>query len=373
MPRVTQTNIPQGVIDLGVGHPGLELLPLDELRQAALRRLEQPDREYLQYGAEMGDGYFLVELARFLSRHYGSAVEPGHLLATSGISQAIDLACTAFTRPGDTILVEEPTYFLVLQIFRDHGLNVVGIPTDAGGLSLEALEQALQTHRPRLIYTIPTFQNPTGATQGFDRRRRLVELSQEHGFLILADEVYQLLHYSGAPPPPLANWVDGGTVVSLGSFSKILAPGLRLGWVQSAPQHLRRLAEVGVIASGGGLNPFTSAVVCSALELGLQEAHLTKLRDQYRARSSAMVEALQRHLPGLDFQKPGGGYFIWLEVPTDTPELLPKAMAAGVRFQPGVKFSSVGGLRNALRLCFAYYPPEQLREGVQRLAQVLQR
>jgi 2-aminoadipate transaminase len=161
-------------------------------------------------------------------------------------------------------------------------------------------------------------------------------------------------------------------VVSLGSFSKILAPGLRLGWVQAAPEHLQRLAQVGLVASGGGLNPFTAALVRSALELGLQETYLQKLQSEYRSRLNTLEAALERHLPDLPFLRPGGGYFVWLEVHTDTQVLLPKAMAAGLRFQPGIKFSSIGGLSKTLRLCFAFYPPEQLLEGVLRLAHVLE-
>lgn len=371
--RVTQTRIQEGVIDLGVGHPSLSLLPLAELERAIQHRFAQNDTAFLQYGAELGDGYFLLSLSQFLSQHYGFAVDPAHLFTTSGISQAIDLVCTVFTKPGDTIFIEEPTYFLVLQIFRDHRLNIVSIPTDREGMNPEALEQALKTHRPRLVYTIPTFQNPTGATQNLERRQKLVELSQQHGFLVLADEVYQLLSYGQTPPPPLAKWISAGSVISLGSFSKILAPGLRLGWIQANPELLEKLIAAGWVASGGGLNPFTSAIVRSALELSIQENHLYRLRKVYRERLEALQTALGTHLPDLPYLQPGGGYFVWLETPTNTLELLDKAQRAGVRFQPGPKFSSTESLQNALRLCFSYYEPEELREGVRRLAHALHR
>lgn len=369
---VTQTRIQEGVIDLGVGHPSLELLPLEELRQAAQHRLSQGDPSILQYGAELGDARFRADLARFLGQHYGFAVEPETLLVTAGVSQALDLVCTTFTQPGQVVLVEEPTYFLSLGIFRDHHLQVVPIPTDEQGLDVEALEAALHRHQAALLYTIPTFQNPTGTTLSQHRRERLVELSQQHGFLIVADEVYQLLSYREAPPPSLARYLDTGSVLSLGSFSKILAPGLRLGWIQAAPRLLQKLTQNGLVASGGGLNPFTSSIVRSALELGWQEQHLQKLRHTYRARLEAMLGALSRS--GLRPRyRPEGGYFVWLELDPalDTQALLERALQAGVRYQPGGKFSSQGRFAHALRLCFAYYEPPDLVEGVRRLTAAL--
>lgn len=369
---VTQTRIPQGVIDLGVGHPSLGLLPLEELRQAALHRLSQGDPAFLQYGAEPGDGYFRTELAGFLSRHYGFSLEPDTLFVTAGVSQALDLICTAFTRPGQVIFVEEPTYFLSLGIFRDHHLEVVALPTDADGLDITALEAALRQHQPALVYTIPTFQNPTGATLSQQRRKRLVELSQEYGFLIVADEVYQLLYYHQSPPLSLGSFAAAGTVLSLGSFSKILAPGLRLGWIQAAPRLLHTLTRNGMVTSGGGLNPFASAIVRSALELGLQEQHLHKLRNTYRGRLETMLEALRQN--GLRPRyTPEGGYFVWLELDpaADSQVLLEQAIQAGVRYQPGVRFSSQGNFAHALRLCFAYYDSAELKKGIQRLAAVL--
>ncbi|HEU4740386.1 MAG TPA: PLP-dependent aminotransferase family protein [Meiothermus sp.] len=369
---ITQTRIPQGVIDLGVGHPSLGLLPLEELRQAALHRLSQGDPSFLQYGAEPGDGYFRAELARFLTRHYPFALEPDTLFVTAGVSQALDLICTVYTQPGQVIFVEEPTYFLSLGIFQDHHLQVVALPTDADGLDITALEAALRQHRPALVYTIPTFQNPTGTTLSQERRKRLVELSQEYGFLIVADEVYQLLHYRQAPPPSLGSFAAAGTVLSLGSFSKILAPGLRLGWIQAAPRLLLPLTRSGLVASGGGLNPFTSAIVRSALELGVQEQHLHKLRETYRGRLEAMLGALERS--GLQPRyRPEGGYFVWLELDpaVNSQALLEQAIKAGVRYQSGLKFSRQGNFAHALRLCFAYYDPAELAEGIQRLAAVL--
>jgi DNA-binding transcriptional MocR family regulator len=361
------------MIDFGVGQPSLSLLPLAALRQAAEHRLSQGDSSLLQYGAEQGDGYFRLTLAQFLTQRYDLPVEADHLLVTSGASQALDLICTRFTQPGDTIFVEEPTYFLALLIFRDYRLNIVGIPLDENGLMIEALDEKLAQHRPVFLYTIPAFHNPSAVTLSAERRERLVSLSQEHGFLIVADEVYQMLDYTVKPPQPLAAHIHTGNVVSLGSFSKIAAPGLRLGWVQAAPARLDQLVHAGLLESGGGLNPFTSGVMQSMIELGLQDACLAHLKAVYQERSAALSAALRHHIPAVSFAEPGGGFFIWLRLPEGPPaqEILVEARRHNVSFQPGPKFSSGQGLSNYLRLSFAYYETEELVEGASRLAQVI--
>ncbi|MBI1881966.1 MAG: PLP-dependent aminotransferase family protein [Chloroflexi bacterium] len=371
--QTTQLDIPESMIDFGVGQPSLSLLPVATLKEAAAHRLGQGDASILQYGAEQGDGYFRLALAQFLMKRYSLPVEADHLLITSGASQALDLICTRFTQPGDTIFVEEPTYFLALLIFRDYRLNVVGIPMDENGLIMEALEEKLAHHRPVFLYTIPTFHNPSAATLSAARREWLVALSQRHNFLIVADEVYHMLDYTAAPPLPLAAHIHTGSVISLGSFSKITAPGLRLGWLQAAPARLDALIHAGLLESGGGLNPFTSGVMRSMIELGRQDECLAHLKTVYHQRSAALSAALRQHLPAVSFAEPGGGFFIWLRLPEglSAQEILAKAWQHDVSFQPGVKFSSTQGLRNYLRLSFAYYEAPELIEGVNRLAQVI--
>lgn len=372
--QTTQLNIPTGMIDLGIGQPSPSLLPLDILRQAADHRLSQADPSLLAYGAEPGDGYFRLALAEFLSRHYGAAVSADHLFVTAGASQGLDLVCTLYTQPGDTVFVEEPSYFLALRIFADHHLKVVGIPMDGDGLSIEALEAKLVEHRPVFLYTVPVFHNPSGLTLSAARRNRLVELSEQYDFLIVADEVYQLLAHNSAPPPPLISFDRLGTVLSLGSFSKILAPGLRLGWLQGRPALLDRFINSGLLDSGGGLNPFTSAIVRSVIESGWQEKHLNQLNRVYQQRAAALSSAARRLLPeNVSFVEPYGGFFLWLQFPeaVDVERLLPDLRQRNLNVQPGVKFSSRNGLRNYARLCFAYYDIEDLEEGVARLAGAL--
>ncbi len=368
--QTTQSEAAPDVIDFGLGHPAADLLPRTLMEQAAALRLGQPDASLLQYGLEQGDGYFRLALAQFLSRRYGCRVGMEDLFVTAGASLGLDLICTLYTQPGDVVFVEEPSYFLALRIFADHHLRVVSLPTDEHGLRLDALEKELQRQRPVLLYTIPTHQNPSGATLPLAQRQRLVELSQQHGFLIVADEVYHLLSYTSAPPPPLASFAVSETVFSLGSFSKILAPGLRLGWVQTAPVHLQRLVNSGLLDSGGGLNPFTSGLVRVVLEQGWQDQYLDQMRTIFQARSQALDRALHQEFGDrIAYAIPAGGYFFWVRLPetVDAGAYLALAAAHKVGYRPGARFSSQGALQNYLRLSFAFYGENELAEGVRRL------
>ena len=369
------TETSHDLVDFGNGQPSLSLLPLDAIRTAADHCLSRGDAALLQYGTDQGDVGFRESLTRFLTQRYATPVSAAHLMVSAGVSQALDLVCTRFTRPGDTIFVEEPTYFLALEVFRDHGLQVVGIPIDDDGIRLDALHDALTRHRPALLYTIPSFQNPSGATMSAARREQLVEVSRAHDLLIVADEVYQLLDFGVAPPPPLAAYVQSARVLSLGSFSKICAPGLRLGWIQGAPALLDHLLQSGVVHSGGGLNPFASGVVRSLLDLGLADAGLDALRGVYAERSAVLCRALRDALPMATFVEPRGGYFVWVQLPStiSAPRLLPTALAEGVSYRAGALFSSVNGFAHSLRLSFAHYDEAALVLGVHRLARAIAR
>jgi 2-aminoadipate transaminase len=347
-----------GTINFGIGQPGPHLMPV-RLFQAAVEQFCDAARPLdFNYADKQGDIRFRQSLAGLLTRQYGTPATPESLFLTAGNSQAIDFVCERFTQPGDMVFVEEPSYFLAFQIFRDHGLEIVGIPLDEDGLSVERLEEELQRHRPRLLYTIPSFSNPGGQTLSGERRERLVELSREHDFLIAADEVYQMLPCFGEAPPALGTMIEDGNVLSLGSFSKILAPGLRLGWIQTSRSLMKTLLESGWVSSGGSINHVTSLIVHHAIESGLQEQHIAELHAAYGVQLMAMEEALREHLGGLArWKRPNGGYFFWLELEagTDTTPLRPAALAAGTGFQPGALFSCTGGLNQFLRLSFAHY------------------
>ena len=374
MLKTAQTNLTEGVINLAVGHPSLPMLPLREMEQAAAHRFAQGNAEFLQYGYEWGDGYLRTELAAFLTQEYSVPVQADDLFISGGVSQALDLICAMLTEPGDTIIVEDPTYFFSFNIFRNHRLNILTAPVDEHGLDVDALEGLLEQHKPKLIYTIPTHQNPSGVTLSDERRERLVRLAQQHDFYVMADEVYHLLTFEGTPPRSFSGWVDSVRVLSLGSFSKILAPGTRLGWIHAPHALLERLAQNGMIVSGGGFSPLGGGLIRSMIELGLLPPYIQKLRGTFQRRAHVLADALGELRPlGLEFQRPQGGYFIWVTLPDglNGDDLLPAALQRGVRFQPGNLFSPQGTQGNKLRLCFAFYEEEELRGGVQRLEQAI--
>ena len=374
-------SIADGVIDLGWGHPSEALHPLADVRRAAEFALGGESVAALQYGAVQGYGPLLESLAAFLSSQpaYGMSVPPDSLFLTSGASQGLDMAGTLFTQAGDTIYVEEPTYHLAHGIFRDHRLNVVGVATDAHGMRMDALEEQLtktESVKPEALYVIPTYQNPTGRVLPVHRRRRLVELADEHGFYVFADEVYQLLHAASPPPPPLAAFDDTphGRVVSFGSFSKILSPGLRAGWVQARPALAARFTGSGFAFSGGGISHFASNIAHATIALGLLAENIERLRATYAERIRAVDAALRELLAGrCDYVTPMGGYFFWLDLGegVDTEALLPHAQRAGVSYLPGGLFSVDGAPSTCLRISFALYDSDGLREGVRRLAEAL--
>ena len=371
-------SIPEGVIDLGWGHPSPRLHPTAMLRRATEIALADNTPVPLQYGATQGYGPLIHSLADFLSAQesYTSSISTDEIFLTAGASQAIDHATTLFTSTGDTVFVEEPTYYLIQSIFEDHGLNVVGVPTDNQGLHIDALKAMLDSRdapRPKMLYTIPSYQNPSGSVLPADRRRKLVELAQRHNFLVIADEVYHLLHYGNPPPPPIASFDNShdGCVISLGSFSKILGPGLRTGWLHARPAIVQRFASAGLTISGGGLNHFTSTLVHAILEHGMLQDNIAVLRRTYAERVSAMTAALHEHLgDAVEFTAPAGGYFFWLTFTdgTNTDTLLPIAHEHGVNYRPGTAFSASGAFTNAIRLTFALYEPDLLTEGIRRLA-----
>ena len=370
---VVQSQTSPGMIDLGLGDPSLSLLPLELIRAASEVRFAGKDPSFLQYGTEQGDAYFRLALAEFLGERYRFPVESDRLFVTNGVSNALDQICTLFTQPGDTIFVEEPSYFLALRIFTDHNLHVVSIQTDEDGLVIEALEDELARSQPKFLYLIPTFQNPTGMTLSQKRREGLVQLAQERNFMIVADEVYHFLNFTDTSPQPFAAYTDIENIISLGSFSKILAPGLRLGWMQAHPQKIAQFVSCGLLDSGGGLNPFTSAIVRGVIESGDLKKNIDKLVLIYQARAKVMDSALKQYLPDVKYRLPQGGYFFWVNLPDqmDASVLQQKAEAFKVGFRPGARFSSQGGLSDYIRLCFVHYEPEEIEQGILRLKKCL--
>ena len=376
---ITQATVRPGFIEFSIGQPDPALLPADALAEAAASALRRYGADALGYGAEAGPPPLVEWIREHLGRIDARAPADGELMATAGNSHALDLVATVFARPGDVALVEVPTYHLALGILRDHGLDLVGVDTDADGLIPEAVEQAAQRvaangGRVSLLYTIPTFGNPTGRTMPVERRAALIDIARRHGVLIVEDDVYRELWFTGEPPPSIGSLAGDGPVVRLGSFSKTLAPGLRLGWLTGARQLVRRVLDAGVLDSGGGLNPMVGLTVAEFAAAGRYEPNVAFLRATYAARRDALVDALREAIPEAEFAVPDGGYFVWLRLPggLDARALAPAGEAAGVTFVPASRFDASATLDPAwLRLAYTRFAEADLADGAQRLGAVV--
>jgi 2-aminoadipate transaminase len=362
------------VINLGLGQPSPRLLPLAEIGRAAQAQLVGGgDPLVLQYGAVLGDPEFRRSLARWLSDEYQHPVAAEQLMVTAGTSSALTIVSQTFAAPGATVVSEDPTYFLAHGVFRSAGLEVRGVPIDAGGLDLEALQRLLAAGlRPAFVYVIPAFQNPTGACLQPERARELVELAELHDFVILADEPYVALRYEGARPGTMMRYDQGrGRVLSLGSFSKLLGPGLRLGWAHGEPQLIERLSMHGALRSGGCFNPVIANIVQHTIDSGFLTAHVEQLRAVFGARASALTAALHGHIPSARFEPPSGGYFCWVDLGPDVDSEALLERAPDLRFIPGRRCAIDRSLGSFARLSFSFYEEHELVEGVRRLARLL--
>jgi 2-aminoadipate transaminase len=372
---------PPGTISFVYGLPDAQAFPAAELRRAADRVLRQRPELALQYGPEQGYGPLIDHIRDRLARHEGLALERPQVMLSGGASQALDHLCQLFTRPGDTVLVEAPTYHETLQLFFDHGLRVLQVPTDDGGLQPATLAQRLESlaarsTRLRLLYTIPNFQNPSGVTLAADRRQAVLDLARQYDLLVIEDDVYRDLAY-GDPPPPSLFALDGGQcVLRLGSFSKILAPGLRLGWILAAPERIQRLVDSGLRCMGGGANPLVANLLADYLDQGLLEPHVDRLRALYAERRDVMLAALEAHMPpGVSWTRPEGGFFAWLRLPDglQARPVVALAREANLIVLPGDPFFAERPTGQHLRLAFSYVAPAQIEAGIRTLAGVLAR
>jgi DNA-binding transcriptional MocR family regulator len=379
-PSLLQLVLRPGMLELGWGHPDMSLLPVAEMQEANASALRRYGAMALTYGVDRGAGPLLEWLRTRTGQTDGRTPGPDEISLTAGNSQGLELICTLFTSPGDVVLVENPTYHLAVRILRDHPLELVPVARDSQGISLSALQEAVERlratgKRPRLLYTIPTFHNPTGADMSLEQRRALVEWATREDVLLVEDDVYRELAYDAPSLPSLWSLAPPGRVLRLGSFSKSLAPGLRLGWLTADAASIQRAAGCGLIDSGGSLNHFTALTVAEFCAAGHFERQVQGLRTAYRERRDTLLAALARHVPaGVTWQVPAGGYFLWLNLPDtlETPQVLKRAEEAGLSFLPGARFFLDGrGGHHALRLCFSLYPPAQLARAAELLGEVI--
>ena len=375
---------PPGAISFIYGLPDPAPFPAAALARLAGQVLQLRPELALQYGPEQGYGPLIDYLRERLAREEAVAIGRPQIMLTGGSAQALDHLSTLLTRPGDIVLVEAPTYHETLQLFRDHGLRPLQVPTDGGGLQVEALAKRLEELSDRgtparLLYLIPNFQNPSGITLAAERRGPILELARRFDLLVIEDDVYRDLVYEGEVPPSLfALDLDQedhqGRVLCIGSFSKILAPGLRMGWLLGPPDQIARLIGSGLRCMGGGANPLVANLLADYCREGLLDAHIEGLRWIYRERRDAMLEALDSHMPpGTEWTRPGGGMFVWLGLPEplQAREVAHRAREVGLLVPIGDPFFAEEPTGQYLRLAFSYVTPEQIRKGIMLLGQVL--
>jgi 2-aminoadipate transaminase len=365
-----------GAVRLNAGYPFPESVPVTELAAAMQALLAAEGDRPLHYsGSPAMNRLPALLAARSAAR--GMPVGEGEMLVTAGAAQVLDLTARALLGPDDLVAVEAPTYMEVLEIFRNYTPHMLSYPVDAGGLVVEALADDLAERRaagrrlPKLLYTVASFQNPTGATMSLARRQRLLALAEAYDFLILEDDAYGELAFGAVPVPLRAvDPVRANRVIYAGSLSKVVGPGLRVGWVTAAAPLVTALS----LYKKDLEHPLTQAITAQYLADVDFGARVDWLRGQYRARRDAMLGLLGQYMPaGVTWRVPDGGFFIWLETPAvDTAALLPEALRAGVGYVPGKYFYfDAGAGREALRLSFSYLALDQMEQGVAALGRVL--
>jgi 2-aminoadipate transaminase len=367
---------PSDRINFTGGFPDPESLPAARIAAATARAMEKNGKWALQYGAAVGYAGLIDQLRTKLSRDNGVTAERENILITAGASQAIDLVCSAMLNPGDIVLSEEPTWMGAVRIFKAHNATCVGVPVDNEGMRLDILETRLaefkaQGIQPKLIYVIPTFQNPTGVTTPLHRRLRLLELAKEYNVAIMEDDAYFDLRFSGERIPMLITLDDAGLVIYTGTFSKIMSAGMRLGWVVGPALLIEKAAK---LKADGGTSPFTSNVAAEYAASGELAEHIVDLVEIYRRRRDTMAEALKTEMPeGVEWTEPNGGFFMWLTLPEgcDSVAMLPEARAHGVEFLPGTGCFFDGSGRSNIRLSFSFSDEEAIQRGVKILAGII--
>ncbi len=356
------------VLSFAGGLPAPEAFPVEAMARAHAEVLATDAAAALQYGATEGYGPLRAWVAERISRR-GLAANASNVLITTGSQQGIDLVGKALIDPGDTVLVEAPSYLAALQTFSMYEARFETVPTDDDGMRVEALERALRERRPKLIYVVPTFQNPRGTTLPLARRARIAQLAAAYDVTVLEDDPYAELRYRGAPLPPIAALEPSAPVIYLGSFSKTLAPGLRLGYAVADERMVRALtiAKQAADLHSGSLS---QRAVAKLLEFFDYDAHLRSLQKLYGERLDAMLASIERSFPpGTRWTRPDGGLFVWVRLPdgVDAQSLLAAAMRERVAFVPGAPFYPDHPERETLRLNFSNRPPELISEGIARL------
>ncbi|MDI9609519.1 MAG: PLP-dependent aminotransferase family protein [Candidatus Verstraetearchaeota archaeon] len=363
------------IISFAGGMPDPALFPVKEIRQITADVLNERASVALQYETTEGYEGLREELFKFMRSEGMQVSSKDEILVTTGSQQALDLFGRAFLDAGDTIILEEPTYLAALSAFMVHSPQILLAPMDSGGLDSSALRKALKERRSgskiKFLYTVPTCQNPSGLTTTEERRKELVELAYEYDFVIIEDDPYSYL--SDGKNPPFIKALDDKRVLYTSTFSKILAPGLRLGWI-AAPEELT--SKFAILKQSLDLctNTLSQHIACEFMVRGYLQGYIERLKPAYRRKREAMLQALAENMPdGAEWTRPTGGMFIWATLPSeyDTAKMLPQAVSNGVAYVPGGSFHPSGGGKNTLRINYSYPTIEQIWEGARRLGNTI--
>lgn len=371
-----------GIISFAGGFPDSAMFDVEGLREASQRALQEEPGGALQYGATEGYEPLRTQLAAFERSKGVADLEPQQLIVTTGSQQALDLLGKTMINPGDKVIVEGPTFLATIQCFRLYGADVLSAPIDAHGVQVDKLEEMIKTHKPKFVYLIPTFGNPSGALLSLERRKKVLELAVKYQVLVVEDDPYGDLYFGEAPPPSilaLSKDVPGSRewIAHCGSMSKVLSPGLRVGWLIAQPELLAK-ATMCKQFSDAHTSTFAQATAAQYLKSGRMPATLKNVRQKYAERAAAMAESLQRELgDAISFTAPQGGLFFWARLTgaggklKDAGEFAKRAIEQGVAFVPGAPFFAKDPDHATLRLSFATADVEKTREGIQRLARAL--
>ncbi len=362
------------VVSLAGGMPFVSALPRDMVATAVDRTLRIHGESALQYGSGQGIARLREQILEVMALE-GIRGTADDVVVTTGSQHALELLAKLFLDPGDVVLAEGPSYVTALVVFRSFQATVDHVPMDDLGLIPEALAERIESlsaagRTPKFLYTVPTFNNPAGVTLALERRREILEIAQRYGVLVLEDNPYGLLYFDSPAPDALRSMDDG--VVYLGTFSKTLAPGLRVGWVL-APADIRDKLILANEAAVLSPSSFTQSIISEYLNSADWRNQIATFRDLYRERRNALLDALDEFLPEMSWTVPAGGFYVWLTLPEqlNATELLPLAVENLVAYTPGSAFYADGNGRHNMRLSFSYPTPEFIREGVRRLAGVI--
>jgi len=362
------------VISFAGGLPAPELFPVHDLKEVAADVLLREGTRALQYSTTEGHPGLREQIVRRMNRDLGTAYAASQILVTSGSQQGLDLTGKIFLDEGDEVLCESPTYIGAINAFRAYQPRFVDVPTDDDGMIPAELERCITgARRPKFIYVIPTFQNPTGRTWTVERRRAVLDAAARHGLVVVEDDPYGQLCFEGTTPPALASLPGDVPVVYLGTFSKIFCPGMRIGWLAAPPDIYEKyvLGKQGLDLNTSTLGQYQLLAYLERFDL---DAGIARIRDVYRRRRDAMLRAMEAGFPaGVTWTRPRGGLFLWVTLPegVSARDALPPALARDVAFVPGGSFFPNGGHENTMRLNYSNMPEDRIVEGIRRLGEVL--